>query len=122
MPKEKRTIERDCMECGKTIGITVYEDNTYERGTTSASSLFLTKTATENTKRQANGKGTTWLNGLEKTIHSSIGSATTVLAHEKTVSMEFHEFKQILEEEVGERSELSKGSYEVGRKLAHLPD
>ena len=35
--------------------------------------------------------------------------------------MEFHEFKQILEE-VGERSELSKGSYEVGRKHAHLPD
>lgn len=36
--------------------------------------------------------------------------------------MEFHEFKQILEEEVGQRSELSKGSFEVGRKLAHLPD
>jgi len=36
-------------------------------------------------------------------------------------NMEFHEFKQILEE-VGQRSELSKGSFEVGRKLAHLPD
>lgn len=37
------------------------------------------------------------------------------------LSMEFHEFKQILEE-VGQRSELSKGSFELGRKLAHLPD
>ncbi|QGX94780.1 hypothetical protein EI982_08195 [Haloplanus rallus] len=29
---EKRTIERDCIEYGKTIEITVYEDNTYEGG------------------------------------------------------------------------------------------
>ena len=30
MANEKRKIERDCMECGKTIEITVYEDDTYE--------------------------------------------------------------------------------------------
>ena len=29
---EKRTIERDYMECSKTIEITVYEDNTDEGG------------------------------------------------------------------------------------------
>jgi hypothetical protein len=29
---EKRTIERDCTECGKIIEITVYEDDTYEGG------------------------------------------------------------------------------------------
>lgn len=28
----KHTIERDCMECSKTIDIRVYEDNTYEGG------------------------------------------------------------------------------------------
>jgi hypothetical protein len=32
MSKEKRTLERDCMECGKTIEITVYADDTYEGG------------------------------------------------------------------------------------------
>jgi hypothetical protein len=36
--------------------------------------------------------------------------------------MEFDEFKDALEEETGERSELSKGAYETGRRLAHLPD
>ena len=57
---EKRTIERNCMECGQTIEITVYEDDTYGAATTSASLLSLMKTATENTRRQANGRGTTW--------------------------------------------------------------
>ena len=32
VPKEKRTMERDCMECGKTIEITVYKDDTYDVG------------------------------------------------------------------------------------------
>lgn len=32
MTREKRTIERDCMECGKKIEITIYEDDTYEGG------------------------------------------------------------------------------------------
>jgi len=32
MPKEKRTIERDCMECVTAIEITVYEDGAYEGG------------------------------------------------------------------------------------------
>lgn len=36
--------------------------------------------------------------------------------------MEFEEFKQVLEEQMGERSQLSKDSHEVGRKLANLPD
>lgn len=36
--------------------------------------------------------------------------------------MEFDEFKRALEEEIGERSELSRGAYETGRRLAHLPD
>lgn len=59
---EKRTIERDCMECGKTIEITVYEDGTYEGGHYfgDSSLLSLIKIPTENTRRQANGKGTTW--------------------------------------------------------------
>lgn len=35
---------------------------------------------------------------------------------------EFHELKAIIEDKIGPRSELSKGSFEVGRKLAHLPD
>lgn len=36
--------------------------------------------------------------------------------------MEFNEFKDALEENAEERSELSKGAYETGRRLAHLPD
>lgn len=36
--------------------------------------------------------------------------------------MEFEGFKQVLEEQAGERSQLSKDSHEVGRKLANLPD
>lgn len=36
--------------------------------------------------------------------------------------MEFKEFKRILEEQTGERSQLSKDSYEVGQKLANIPD
>jgi len=36
--------------------------------------------------------------------------------------MDFKEFKRVLEEQTGERSQLSKDSYEVGRKLANLPD
>ena len=32
MPREKRTIKRDCTECGKTIKITIYEDDMYEGG------------------------------------------------------------------------------------------
>lgn len=32
MMGDKRTIERDCMECGETIQITVHEDDTYEGG------------------------------------------------------------------------------------------
>ena len=32
MSESKRTIERDCVECGKTVQITVYEDGTYEGG------------------------------------------------------------------------------------------
>lgn len=36
--------------------------------------------------------------------------------------MEFKEFKRVLEEQTGERSQFSKDSYEVGRKLADLPD
>lgn len=32
MTGEKRTIERDCMECGETIEITVHEDGTYDGG------------------------------------------------------------------------------------------
>jgi hypothetical protein len=36
--------------------------------------------------------------------------------------MEFEEFKRILEEQTGERSQLSKDSYDVGRKLANLPE
>jgi hypothetical protein len=36
--------------------------------------------------------------------------------------MEFDEFKDALKEDTEERSELSKGAYETGRRLAHLPD
>lgn len=36
--------------------------------------------------------------------------------------MEFNEFKDALEENAKERSELSKGTYETGRRLAHIPD
>lgn len=36
--------------------------------------------------------------------------------------MKIEELRQVLENEVGEQSQLSKDSYEVGRKLAHLPD
>ncbi len=36
--------------------------------------------------------------------------------------MEFDEFKQVLEEQMGDRSQLSKDSHDIGRKLAHLPD
>ena len=32
MPVARRIIERDCMECGKTIEITVYKNDTYEGG------------------------------------------------------------------------------------------
>jgi hypothetical protein len=32
MSKEKRTIERDCVDCGEPIEITLYEDDTYEGG------------------------------------------------------------------------------------------
>ena len=32
MPNETHTIERDCTECGETIEITVYADDTYEGG------------------------------------------------------------------------------------------
>jgi len=60
MSKEKRTLERDCMECGKTIEITVYADDTYGEATTSASLLFLMKAVEENMRRQANGRVTTW--------------------------------------------------------------
>lgn len=42
--------------------------------------------------------------------------------HVHSSTMEFDEFKDALEEETGERSELSKGAYETGRRLAHLPD
>ena len=57
MSKETRTIERDCMECGQTIEITVCEDDTYEGGHYFGEFTGLTKTAMENTKRQANGRG-----------------------------------------------------------------
>lgn len=36
--------------------------------------------------------------------------------------MDFETFKQILEGRAGERSELSRGAHDAGRKLAHLPD
>lgn len=36
--------------------------------------------------------------------------------------MDFDEFRQTLEDCAGERSDLSEGAYDVGRKLAHLPD
>lgn len=36
--------------------------------------------------------------------------------------MEFDEFKRVLEERVGDRSALSTGAHEAGRKQAHLPD
>lgn len=36
--------------------------------------------------------------------------------------MKFSEFKDTLEQDTEERSELSKGAYETGRRLAHLPD
>jgi len=32
MPEENRTIKRDCMECAKTIEITIRGDDTYEGG------------------------------------------------------------------------------------------
>jgi len=32
MLREKRTIERDCLDCGQTLEITVFEDETYEGG------------------------------------------------------------------------------------------
>jgi NADPH-dependent 2,4-dienoyl-CoA reductase/sulfur reductase-like enzyme len=32
MPEETRTIERDCTDCGKTIEVTVYEDDSYDGG------------------------------------------------------------------------------------------
>ncbi|RLM40464.1 hypothetical protein DVK04_19675 [Haloferax sp. Atlit-105R] len=32
MSKKKRTIERNCVDCGKTIRSTVYEDGTYDGG------------------------------------------------------------------------------------------
>lgn len=36
--------------------------------------------------------------------------------------MDFDEFKRVLEDHVGERSALSEGAHEAGRKQAHLPD
>lgn len=36
--------------------------------------------------------------------------------------MKLDELKRALGEETEERSELSKGAYEVGRRSAHLPD
>lgn len=36
--------------------------------------------------------------------------------------MDFDEFKRTLEECAGERSALSEEAFEVGRKVAHLPD
>ncbi len=36
--------------------------------------------------------------------------------------MELEEFKRVLEEQTEGRSQLSKDSHEVGRKLANLPD
>lgn len=50
--------------------------------------------------------------------------ASTFLStdHIHSTTMEFDEFKRALKEETGERSELSKGAYETGRRLAHLPD
>lgn len=38
------------------------------------------------------------------------------------VTMEFEEFKRVLEEHTGEQSQLSEDSREVARKVAHLPD
>lgn len=32
MSREKRTIDRDCIECGGTIRVTIGEDGTYEGG------------------------------------------------------------------------------------------
>jgi len=32
MLREKRTIERDCLDCGQTLEITVFEDGSYEGG------------------------------------------------------------------------------------------
>lgn len=37
-------------------------------------------------------------------------------------TMEFDEFRQILADHCGERSALSEGALETGRKLADLPD
>ena len=84
MPVARRIIERDCMECGKTIEITVYKDDTYEGGHYFGKFTVRDETAAENIKRQANGKNTIWLNGLKKRIHMSIGSATTVFSSRQT--------------------------------------
>lgn len=36
--------------------------------------------------------------------------------------MEFEEFKRVLDEQVGERSQLAEDAHEVGRRVANLPD
>jgi hypothetical protein len=36
--------------------------------------------------------------------------------------MDYEELRSALDDRAGERSQLSKGSREVGRKLANLPD
>jgi hypothetical protein len=110
------------MECGKTIGITVYEDDTYERGHYFGEFTVPDEDSDGEYEKTGEWEGHDVVEWTGKEDSFEYWESTTVLIHEKTVSMEFHEFKQILEEEVGERSELSKGSYEVGRTLAHLPD
>ena len=119
---EKHTIERDCMECSKTIEITVYEDNTYEGGHYFGEFTVPDEDSDGEYEKTGEWEGHDVVEWTGKEDSFECWESTTVLIHEKTVSMEFHEFKQILEEEVGERSELSKGSYEVGRTFAHLPD
>jgi len=36
--------------------------------------------------------------------------------------MEYEEFRRVLDEQAGERSQLAEDAHEVGRRVANLPD
>jgi len=62
-----------------------------------------------------------WSLAALKRVRSARPHSYTLDAYLRVV-MEFEEFKHILEEQTGGRSQLSKDSHDVGRKLANLPD
>lgn len=59
---------------------------------------------------------------MTPTFVKPLVSISLVPKHVQSITREFDEFKRVLEEETEERSGLSKGSYDVGRRLTHLPD